>query len=95
MIPLSHTATAVQFDEILSALREPTRRDLGRLLSGYGTALTHEPTAAEDVGFEDEVKGLSAAEALNRPSTTGRAPAAPAPRSPRRCRGPSPGTSRA
>jgi len=65
-IPLSHTATAVQFDEILSALREPTRRDLGRLLSGYGTALTHEPTAAEDVGFEDEVKGLSAAGALNR-----------------------------
>lgn len=64
-IPISRTATAVQFDEILAALREPVRRDLGRLLAGYGTALTHEPTAADTVGFERSIRDKSAAEALN------------------------------
>jgi phospholipid/cholesterol/gamma-HCH transport system substrate-binding protein len=64
-IPVSRTSTAVQIDEVLSALQSPVRADLGRLLEGYGTALTHEPTAAEDTTQLPEVKGKSGAEALN------------------------------
>jgi ABC-type transporter Mla subunit MlaD len=64
-IPVSHTSTAVQIDEVLSALQSPVRADLGRLLEGYGEALTHKPTAAEDKTQLPEVKGRSGAEALN------------------------------
>jgi ABC-type transporter Mla subunit MlaD len=64
-IPVSHTSTAVQIDEILSALQSPVRADLGRLLEGYGKALTNKPTAAEDETQLPEVKGHSGAEALN------------------------------
>jgi len=48
------------------ALQSPQRNQLGRLLEGYGTALTHKPTAAEDVTQDPAVQGLSAGEALNR-----------------------------
>jgi phospholipid/cholesterol/gamma-HCH transport system substrate-binding protein len=65
-IPISHTSTAVQIDEVLSALQSPVRADLGRLLEGYGTALTHEPTAAEDLGQLPQVQGLSGGQALNK-----------------------------
>jgi len=63
-IPVSHTSTWVQIDQVLTALQAPVRADLSRLLESYGTALTHKPTPAEDVGQEPEVKGKSAAEAL-------------------------------
>ena len=56
-IPITHTATAVQFDEILTALQAPQRQQLGRVLEGYGTALTHKPTAAEDVTQDPQVQG--------------------------------------
>jgi ABC-type transporter Mla subunit MlaD len=65
MIPVSRTSTAVQLDEILTALQSPVRADLSRLLESYGTALTHEPTAEEDQTQLPEVKGKSGAEALN------------------------------
>jgi ABC-type transporter Mla subunit MlaD len=64
-IPVTHTSTAVQLDEILTALQSPVRADLSRLLESYGTALTNEPTAAEDLTQLPEVKGKSGAEALN------------------------------
>ncbi|HEX7059220.1 MAG TPA: MlaD family protein [Solirubrobacterales bacterium] len=64
-IPISHTSTAVQLDEILTALQSPVRADLSRLLESWGTALTHEPTAAEDATQEPEVQGKTAGEALN------------------------------
>jgi phospholipid/cholesterol/gamma-HCH transport system substrate-binding protein len=64
-IPVSHTSTSVQLDEVITALQAPVRADLARFLESYGTALTHEPTAAEDAGQEPEVQGKSAAEALN------------------------------
>jgi phospholipid/cholesterol/gamma-HCH transport system substrate-binding protein len=64
-IPVSRTSTAVQLDEILTALQSPVRADLSRLLESYGTALTHEPTAEEDTTQLPEVKGRSGAEALN------------------------------
>jgi phospholipid/cholesterol/gamma-HCH transport system substrate-binding protein len=65
-IPVSHTSTAVQIDELLTALQSPVRADLGRLLESYGEALTHEPTAAEDLTQLPQVKGLSGAQALNK-----------------------------
>jgi phospholipid/cholesterol/gamma-HCH transport system substrate-binding protein len=64
-IPVSHTSTGVQLDEILTALQAPVRADLSRLLAGFGTALNHQPTAAEDATQLPEVKGKSGAEALN------------------------------
>jgi phospholipid/cholesterol/gamma-HCH transport system substrate-binding protein len=64
-IPVSRTSTAVQLDEVLTALQSPVRADLSRLLESYGTALTHEPSAAEDVTQLPEVKGKSGAQALN------------------------------
>jgi phospholipid/cholesterol/gamma-HCH transport system substrate-binding protein len=64
-IPVSRTSTAVQIDEVLSVLQSPVRADLSRLLEGYGTALTHKPTAAEDATQLPEVKGKTGAEAFN------------------------------
>jgi phospholipid/cholesterol/gamma-HCH transport system substrate-binding protein len=64
-IPVSHTSTAVQIDELLTALQSPVRADLGRLLESYGKALTHEPSAAEDLSQLPQVKGLSGGQALN------------------------------
>lgn len=64
-IPVTHTSTAVQLDEILTALQSPVRADLSNLLESYGTALTNEPTAAEDLTQLPEVKGKTGAEALN------------------------------
>lgn len=64
-IPVSRTSTWVQIDEVLTALQAPVRADLSRLLEGYGTALTHEPTPAEDESQEPEVQGKTGAEALN------------------------------
>jgi phospholipid/cholesterol/gamma-HCH transport system substrate-binding protein len=64
-IPVSRTSTAVQIDEVLTALQSPVRADLSRLLESYGLALTHEPTAQEDLTQLPEVKGRTGAEALN------------------------------
>ncbi len=65
VIPISQTATAVQLDEILTSLQAPSRENLRILLEGYGTALNHVPTAAEDVGQDPSVQGKSAAQAIN------------------------------
>ena len=64
-IPVSHTSTWVQIDQVLTALQAPVRADLSHLLESYGTALTHKPTAAEDRTQLPEVKGKSGAEGLN------------------------------
>jgi ABC-type transporter Mla subunit MlaD len=64
-IPVSHTSTGVQLDQILTSLQSPVRADLSRLLEGYGEALTHKPTAAEDATQLPEVKGKTGAEGLN------------------------------
>jgi virulence factor Mce-like protein len=64
-IPVSHTSTAVQLDEVLTALQSPVRADLSRLLESYGEALTHKPTAAEDITQLPEVQGKTGAEGLN------------------------------
>jgi phospholipid/cholesterol/gamma-HCH transport system substrate-binding protein len=64
-IPVSHTSTWAQIDEVLTALQAPVRADLSHLLESYGTALTHKPTAAEDETQLPEVQGKSGAQALN------------------------------
>jgi len=64
-IPVSHTSTALQLDQILTSLQSPVRADLSRALEAFGTALTHKPTPAEDATQLPEVKGRSGAEGLN------------------------------
>jgi virulence factor Mce-like protein len=64
-IPVSHTAIAVQLDQILNSLQSPVRADLSRLLESYGEALTHEPSAAEDATQLPEVQGITGAQGLN------------------------------
>jgi ABC-type transporter Mla subunit MlaD len=64
-IPITQTATAVQLDEILTALQAPQRRGLQELLEGYGTGLTYEPTAAADADQDPIVRGETAGESLN------------------------------
>ena len=64
-IPVTHTSTAVQLDEVLTALQSPTRENLAQLLEGFGTALTYLPKPADDVGQDPDVQGESAAQAIN------------------------------
>jgi phospholipid/cholesterol/gamma-HCH transport system substrate-binding protein len=64
-IPVTQTSTAVQLDEVLTSLQAPDRKNLAQLLEGYGGALADKPTAAQDKGQDPDVRGLSAAEALN------------------------------
>jgi phospholipid/cholesterol/gamma-HCH transport system substrate-binding protein len=63
-IPVTQTADPVQLDQVLDALNTDTRANLQAFLQGYGEALTHKPTPAEDVTQTPEVRGLSGAEAL-------------------------------
>jgi phospholipid/cholesterol/gamma-HCH transport system substrate-binding protein len=65
-IPITRTATPVQFDQVLTALQSDTRADLQEVLTSYGSALTRRPTAADDAGQDPMVQGLTAAQALNR-----------------------------
>ena len=64
-IPVTRTSTAVQLDQVLTALQKPERANLQRLLEGFGTALTYQPTPAEDQTQDPAVRGESAATALN------------------------------
>jgi phospholipid/cholesterol/gamma-HCH transport system substrate-binding protein len=64
-IPITQTSTAVQLDQILTSLQAPDRENLQKLLAGYGTALNHRPTAAEDRTQDPDVQGESAAESIN------------------------------
>jgi ABC-type transporter Mla subunit MlaD len=65
-IPVTQTSTAVQLDQILTSLQAPDRANLQKLLQGYGTSLTHKPTAADDATQDPEVQGLTAAQAINK-----------------------------
>ena len=64
-IPITQTSTAVQLDEVLTALQSNSRRDLQRLLGGYGTTLTYQPTPADDATQDPDVQGKTAAQAIN------------------------------
>ncbi len=65
-IPVSRTATSVQFGDILrNTLQLPQRANLQKVFDGLGTGLNAKPTAGEDLTFEPSVRGLSGGEALN------------------------------
>jgi ABC-type transporter Mla subunit MlaD len=65
VIPIPQTATAVQLDQVLSALRAPIRTDLQRVLQNFGGALTRVPTARENRTVPNTIKGITAAAAIN------------------------------
>jgi virulence factor Mce-like protein len=64
-VRITQTSTPVQLDQVLDALDSNTRANLKDLLHGFGTALTHKPTAAEDAGQDPSVRGETAAQSLN------------------------------
>lgn len=69
-IPVTQTATAVQLDQLLTALQKPDRENLARLLDGYGSALDDKPTEL-DPTQDPAVRNLSGAEAINESFTYG------------------------
>jgi phospholipid/cholesterol/gamma-HCH transport system substrate-binding protein len=64
-VSVSQTAYPVQLDQLLTSLQSDSRKDLQSLLEGLGSALTHTPTQAEDIGQDPIVAGKSAGRALN------------------------------
>jgi phospholipid/cholesterol/gamma-HCH transport system substrate-binding protein len=64
-IPMTHTATPVQLDQVLSVLQNDTRDSLRKTLDGLGTALTYKPARARDTGADPSARGQSAGESLN------------------------------
>ncbi len=65
-IPIAQTSDPVQLDQVLDALNTDTRANLQSFLINYGEALTRKPEAPEDAEQEPEVRGLNAAQALNK-----------------------------
>lgn len=65
-VPVTQTATPVQLDQVLTSLQQSTREDLQGLLQGFGDGLTNEPTAEDDATQDRSVRGLTAAQALNK-----------------------------
>jgi phospholipid/cholesterol/gamma-HCH transport system substrate-binding protein len=65
-IPIAQTSDPVQLDQVLDALNTDTRANLQTFLIEYGKALTQKPNAAENAEQEPEVRGLNAAQALNK-----------------------------
>ena len=64
-IPTTQTSDPVQLDQVLDALNTETRANLQNFLIYYGEALTHKPDALENAEQVPEVRGLTAAQALN------------------------------
>ncbi len=65
-IPVSQTTSAVQLDQVLTSLQSDTRKDLQKLVQGYGDALDGTPKPGEDATQDPAVRGKTASEALNR-----------------------------
>jgi phospholipid/cholesterol/gamma-HCH transport system substrate-binding protein len=65
-IPVTQTAYPVQIDQLLTSLPADSRKNLQDLLEGLGNGLVHQPTAAEDVGQDADVRGRQGSEALNK-----------------------------
>jgi ABC-type transporter Mla subunit MlaD len=65
-LPVTQTADPVQLDQVLGALNSDTRTNLQDFLVNYGEALTRKPNAEENAAQDPEVRGLNAAQALNK-----------------------------
>jgi len=64
-IPASPTSAPVQIDQVLGTLKTATRRDLQKLLVGYGDAINGEPQPGEDADQDPDTKGETAGKSLN------------------------------
>jgi phospholipid/cholesterol/gamma-HCH transport system substrate-binding protein len=73
-LPSTQSSDPVQLDQVLDALNTDTRRNLQDFLIGYGDGLTRKPSKADNAEQDPEVRGINAAEALNK--TYARAPSA-------------------
>jgi ABC-type transporter Mla subunit MlaD len=73
-LPITQTSDPVQLDQVLDALNTDTRKNLQDFLIGYGNGLTRKPSAADNAEQDPDVRGLNAAQALNK--ATRRGPAA-------------------
>jgi ABC-type transporter Mla subunit MlaD len=65
-VPLTQTSDPVQLDQVLDALNTDTRSNLQTLLIEYGDALTRKPNALEDAEQEADVRGIDAAQAIDK-----------------------------
>jgi phospholipid/cholesterol/gamma-HCH transport system substrate-binding protein len=65
-LPVTQTADPVQLDQVLDALNTDTRANLQNFLIGYGDGLTRKPNAEENAEQDPDVRGLNAAQALNK-----------------------------
>ena len=64
-IPMTQTATPVQFDQVLTTFQSDTRTALQKTLEGLGTGLTYKPPKAQDLDAAPSARGESAAQSLN------------------------------
>ena len=64
-IPASQTSAPVQIDQVLGTLKSDTRKDLQKLLIGYGGALGAEPQPGEDDDQDASTRGETGGKALN------------------------------
>jgi ABC-type transporter Mla subunit MlaD len=64
-VPVTQTSYPVQLDNLLTSLQTDSRRDLQKLLEGFGTGLQYKPTSADDVTQDPDVKGEPGSLALN------------------------------
>lgn len=69
-IPVYHTSTPVQIDQLLDALPADMRHQLQVALQGFGVALDAKPTAAEDRRLDPAVRGLTGGQAINQTFNT-------------------------
>jgi hypothetical protein len=65
VIPASQTSAPVQLDQVLGTLQADTRKNLRKLLAGYGGALNNKPQPGEDDDQVADVKGKTGGQALN------------------------------
>jgi phospholipid/cholesterol/gamma-HCH transport system substrate-binding protein len=65
VVPASQTSAPVQIDQVLGTLKTDTRKDLQKLLIGYGGALNGEPQPGEDADQDRDTKGETAGKSLN------------------------------
>jgi phospholipid/cholesterol/gamma-HCH transport system substrate-binding protein len=65
-LPSTQSSDPVQLDQVLDALNTDTRANLQNFLIGYGDGLTRKPSKADDAEQDPEVRGINAAESLNK-----------------------------
>jgi ABC-type transporter Mla subunit MlaD len=64
-IPATQTSAPVQIDQVLGTLKTDTRKDLQKLLVGFGGALNAQPLPGEDADQDGSTKGETAGKSLN------------------------------